>query len=264
MAWLCMAWHGLALHGLARCQSLFPVFYSWPACCLFVGCFQGSPHCLHVLAYGCMYPVVKVRSSSAAAATGSALSCCRLPSTGRWSTSGVVTTNQVARSHGSAGSFEISDPQVLDDVLVSSPRFAGAMTIRPGGPTGGRRSMEGSVHRGNTSLHRNTSQDSNMAATASTPSWLGMSHDVRAQRAKEVLLQVLMHTRMPWLCTVFLPCLPQTTSNVPRPLTLCNLPYNISGSDDAPTCTSSVVAALMHHAICLYRGMVYSVACLCS
>lgn len=190
-----------------------------------------------------------VRSSSAAAATASALSCCRLPSTGRWSTTGVVTTNQVARSHGSAGSFEITDPQVLDDVLVSSPRFAGAMTIRPGGPTGGRRSMEGSVHRGNTPLHRNTSQDS-MAASASTPSWLGMSHDLRAQRAKEVLLQVLTHTRKPWLTTVFLPCLLQTSSHVARPLTFSNLPCNISRSENAPICTACVVAAFMHHAIC--------------
>ena len=190
-------------------------------------CCQGSPRCLCVLAHGCMCPFVKVRSSSAAAAArSSALSCCRLPSTGRWSSTGVVTTNQVARSHGSAGSFEITDPQVLDDALVSSPRFAGAMTIRPGGPTGGRRSMEGSVHRGNASLHRNTSQDSIMAATASSPSWLEMSHDLRAQRAKEVLLQVL--------ATVILPCLVQPTPHAVRPLTLCRLPYNIPGSDTPP------------------------------
>lgn len=148
-----------------------------------------------------MCPLSKILGSSAAAVTGSALLCCRLPSTGRWSTTGVVTTNQVARSHGSAGSFEITDPQVLDAVLDSSTRFAGAMTIRPGGPAGGRRSMEGSVHRGKASLHRNTSQDSSMAATASTPSWIGMSHDLRAQRAKEVLLQVLTHTSLPCLST---------------------------------------------------------------
>ena len=172
-----------------------------PAVCL------GSPHCLHVLAHYCVCPVVKVRGSSAAAGTGSALFLCRLPSTGRWSATGVVTTNQVARSHGSAGSFEITDPQVFDDVLTSSPRLAGAMTIRPGGPRGGRRSMEGSVHQGNASLHRNTSQDSSMAATASTPSWLGMSHDLRAQRAKEVLLQVLTHATMSWLSNVFLACI---------------------------------------------------------
>lgn len=131
------------------------------------------------------------------------LPCCRFPSSGRWSATGVVTTNQVARSHGSAGSFEITDPQVLDNGLAFSPRLAGAMTIRPGGPARGRRSMEGSVQRVNMSLHRNTSQDS-LAATTSTPSWLGMSHDLRAQRAKEILLQVqdAMASKelLPWLC----------------------------------------------------------------
>lgn len=138
-----------------------------------------------------MCPSEKVRRCPAAVG---ALVCCRLPSSGRWSTTGVVTTtDSVTRSHGSTGSFEVTDPQVLDD--VSSPRLAGAMTIRPGGPTGGRRSMEGSVYRGNTSLHRNASQDSSMAATASKSSWLGISHDLRAQRAKEVLLQVLTHAR---------------------------------------------------------------------
>ena len=106
----------------------------------------------------------------------------------------MATTSQVARSHGSTGSFEITDPQALDD-FVSSPRLAGAMTIRPGGPVGGRRSMEGSGHRG-MSLHRTTTQDS-MAATASGPSWFEMSHDLRAQRAKEVLLQVHA-TRVAW------------------------------------------------------------------
>ena len=98
---------------------------------------------------------------------------------------GLVTTNQVARSHGSSGSFRTSDPQVLENSPVSSRQLAGAMTIRPGGPSGGRRSMEGSVQ------HRVNSQD-RMAATGSKPSWLGMSHDLRAQQAKEVLLQVCL------------------------------------------------------------------------
>lgn len=96
---------------------------------------------------------------------------------------GAVTTNQVARSHGSSGSFRTSDPQVLDNIPVSSRHLAGAMTIRPGGPTSGRISMEGSVQ------HRVNSQDG-MTATGLKPSWLGMSHDLRAQQAKEVLLQV--------------------------------------------------------------------------
>ena len=111
---------------------------------------------------------------------------CRLPSSGRWSAAGVVTHNQVTRSHGS---FETNDPQILDD-LVSSQRLAGAMTIRPGGPVSVRRSIEGVPNRASVSLHRTTTQES-MAATASGPSWLEMSHDLRAQRAKEVLLQVV-------------------------------------------------------------------------
>ena len=177
---------------------------------------------------------------------------CRLPSTGRWSATGVVTTNQVARSHGSAGSFEVTDPQVLDDVLTSSPRFAGAMTIRPGGPTGGRRSMEGSVHRGNASLHRNTSQDSSKAATASTPSWLGMSHDLRAQRAKEVLLQVLTHTQMRCHSNVFLAC-------IFADIAVCLVQIGFT-TFQATVFTCSMVAAFMHHAVRVYRGNVCSIA----
>ena len=42
------------------------------------------------------------------------------------------------------------------------------------------------------SLHRSATQES-MAASTSGPAWLEMSHDLRAQRAKEVLLQVLHH-----------------------------------------------------------------------
>jgi len=100
-------------------------------------------------------------------------------------------TNHVARSHGSTGSFEVTDPQIINDALTSTPRLAGAMTIRPGGPMQGRRSMEGSMHRtGHVALQRSNTQDS-MAVTANGPSWLEMSHDLRAQRAKEVLLQVL-------------------------------------------------------------------------
>ncbi|KAL3159729.1 hypothetical protein ABBQ38_010135 [Trebouxia sp. C0009 RCD-2024] len=106
------------------------------------------------------------------------------PSSGRWSAMGLVTTNQVARSHASGSSFRASHAQALDNIPVSSRQLMGAMTIRPGGPTGGRRSMEASVQQ------RVNSQD-RMAATGSKPSWLGMSHDLRAQQAKEVLLQVL-------------------------------------------------------------------------
>ncbi len=82
----------------------------------------------------------------------------------------------------------MTDPQILDDAMGFTPRLAGAMTIRPGGPAqsgAGRRSMEGS-------LHRSATQES-MAASTSGPAWLEMSHDLRAQRAKEVLLQVLHH-----------------------------------------------------------------------
>ncbi|KAL0052814.1 hypothetical protein WJX82_008196 [Trebouxia sp. C0006] len=107
-----------------------------------------------------------------------------LPSGGRWSSN--AASNQVSRSHGSTGSFEVTDPQILDDAMGFTPRLAGAMTIRPGGPAqsgAGRRSMEGS-------LHRSATQES-MAASTSGPAWLEMSHDLRAQRAKEVLLQVL-------------------------------------------------------------------------
>ncbi len=43
------------------------------------------------------------------------------------------------------------------------------------------------------SLHRSATQES-MAASTNGPAWLEMSHDLRAQRAKEVLLQVLHHT----------------------------------------------------------------------
>lgn len=98
---------------------------------------------------------------------------------------GLVTTNQVARSHASGSSFRASHAQALDNIPVSSRQLMGAMTIRPGGPTGGRRSMEASVQQ------RVNSQD-RMAATGSKPSWLGMSHDLRAQQAKEVLLQVCL------------------------------------------------------------------------
>ena len=108
---------------------------------------------------------------------------CRLPSTGR---RGAAASNHVTRSQGSTGSFEGTDPQIIDDALRFTPRLAGAMTIKPGGPAysgQGRRSMEGS-------LHRSSTQES-MAATTSSPAWLEMSHDLRAQRAKEVLLQVL-------------------------------------------------------------------------
>lgn len=95
------------------------------------------------------------------------------------------------RSHGSIGSFEVTDPQIISDTMAHTPRLAGAMTIRPGGPaqSTGRRSMEGSVHHGNASLHRSSTQES-MAVTGNGPSWLEMSHEFRAQRAKEVLLQV--------------------------------------------------------------------------
>ncbi len=107
-----------------------------------------------------------------------------MPSTGRWNAN--AASNQVSRSHGSTGSFEVTDPQILDDAMGFNPRLAGAMTIRPGGPAqsgAGRRSMEGS-------LHRSATQES-MTASTSGPAWLEMSHDLRAQRAKEVLLQVL-------------------------------------------------------------------------
>lgn len=43
------------------------------------------------------------------------------------------------------------------------------------------------------SLHRSATQES-IAASTNGPAWLEMSHDLRAQRAKEVLLQVLHHT----------------------------------------------------------------------
>ena len=111
------------------------------------------------------------------------LCVCRLPSTGRRGTT--TTSNHVSRSQGSTGSFEGTDPPIIDDAQRFTPRLAGALTIKPGGPTysgQGRRSMEGS-------LHRSSTQES-MAATGSAPAWLDMSHDLRAQRAKEVLLQV--------------------------------------------------------------------------
>ncbi len=43
------------------------------------------------------------------------------------------------------------------------------------------------------SLHRSATQES-MAASTNGPAWREMSHDLRAQRAKEVLLQVLHHS----------------------------------------------------------------------
>ena len=102
-------------------------------------------------------------------------------------------TDQV---QGSTGSFEVAEPQFSNRAMHFPPRLAGAMTIRPGGPSQasqGRRSMDGALYHKGQGAGQGLGpqgQDS-MGATAKGSTWLGLSHDLRAQRAKEVLLQVL-------------------------------------------------------------------------